>query len=225
MNKDQIRNTTRRSFSVSFVLALAATATLGIAAPASDLRLPHIFGNGIVLQQGKPVSVWGWAKPGSQVTIQCAGQTKSATATADSKWQVQLDAMNASFTPGSLVVRADDQKLALDDILVGELWVCGGQSNMERTLNSTRDADLELVAADYQSIRFIRLPKIAHIEPQDDFPVESATNPIGNWRAATAKQVECTARTPRLRSGWPSPLIVCPSAPARSSRPRRTRPW
>jgi len=198
MNHDAIRTTSRTFlkqslFPASFVLALAASAVLCVGAPAAELRLPHIFGSGMVLQQGKPVNVWGWAKPGSQVTIQFAGQTKSATATADSKWQVQLDAMNASFTPASLVVQAGEQKLALDDVLVGELWVCGGQSNMERTLNGTRDADLDLVAADFPSIRFIRLPKIAHIEPQDDFPVESATSPTGNWRAATAKQVEnCT---------------------------------
>ena len=178
------------SFPVSLVLALATSATLCIAAPASDLRLPHIFGNGMVLQQGKPVTVWGWAKPAAQVTIEFAGQKKSATATADSKWMVQLDAMNASFTPGCLVVRAGDQKLTLDDILVGEVWVCGGQSNMELQLRSTVDADIDLVAADDPAIRFIRLPKVAHIEPQDDFPVENATNPVGNWRAATAKQVE-----------------------------------
>ena len=73
------------------------------------------------------------------------------------------------------------------------MWVCGGQSNMERPLSSTLDADLDLVAADYPAIRFIRLPKVANIEPQDDFPVESATDPTGNWRAATAEQVEnCT---------------------------------
>ncbi|MCX6877800.1 MAG: hypothetical protein NTW21_28910 [Verrucomicrobia bacterium] len=181
------------AFPASFVLAIAASATLSMAAPATDLRLPHIFGSGMVLQQGKPVTVWGWAKPAAQVTIQFAGQTKSATATADSKWMVQLDAMNASLTPGSLVVRAGDQKLTLDDVLIGEVWVCGGQSNMELPLRSTVDADIDLVAADDPAIRFIRLPKVAHIEPQDDFPVESATNPVGNWRAATAKQVEnCT---------------------------------
>ncbi len=181
------------SIPVSCVLALAASATFAIAAPATDLRLPHIFGNGMVLQQGKPVTVWGWAKPAAVVTIEYAGQTKSATAGADSKWTVQLDAMNASFTPGSLVVRTGDQKLTVDDILVGEVWVCGGQSNMERPLSSTLDADLDLVAADYPAIRFIRLPKVANIQSQDDFPVESATDPTGNWRAATAKQVEnCT---------------------------------
>jgi sialate O-acetylesterase len=181
------------AFVISFVLAVSASATLCIAAPASDLRLPRIFGSGMVLQQSKPVTVWGWAKPAAQITIQFAGQTKSATATADSKWTVQLDAMNASFAPGSLVVRAGDQKLALDDVLIGEVWVCGGQSNMELPLRSTLDADIELAAADYPAIRFIRLPKVAHNEPQDDFPVESATNPTGNWCAATAKQVEnCT---------------------------------
>jgi sialate O-acetylesterase len=176
--------------SVSSVLALAVSATLCIAAPATDLRLPHIFGSGMVLQQGKPISIWGWAKPGSQVAIEFAGQTRSTTATADSKWKVQLDAMKASFDPGKLVVRAGEQDLTLNDVLVGEVWVCGGQSNMERPLSSTLDADLELAAADYPAIRFIRLPKVAHNETQDDFPVEDTTSPTGNWRAATAAQVE-----------------------------------
>lgn len=181
------------NLSVSFILAFAFSATLCIAAPATDLRLPHIFGSGMVLQQGKPVSIWGWAKPGSRITVEFAGQTKTSTASAGSEWNVQLDAMNASFTPGSLVVRGGDQTLTMNDILVGEVWVCGGQSNMERPLASTLDADIELAAADYPAIRFIRLPKVAHNEPQDDFPVESPTSPTGNWRAATTAQVEnCT---------------------------------
>jgi sialate O-acetylesterase len=180
-------------FPVAFALATAVSASLCIAAPVSDLRLPNIFGSGMVLQQGKPVTVWGWAKPAAQVTIKFAGQTKSSTATADSKWTVKLDAMNASFTPGSLEVRTGEQKLTLNDVLVGEVWVCGGQSNMERPLSSTLDADIELVAADYPAIRFIRLPKVANSEAQDDFPVESATSAVGNWRTATAGQVEnCT---------------------------------
>ncbi len=178
---------------VSFILTLAASVTLGMAAPATDLHLPHIFGNGMVLQQGKPVTIWGWAKPKAQVTIQFAGQTKSAIAAEDSKWTAQLDAMNASFTPQSLVVQTGDQKVTLNDILVGELWVCGGQSNMERPLSSTLEADVELAAANYPAIRFIRLPKVADIMPQSDFPVVSPTDSTGNWRAATAAQVEnCT---------------------------------
>ncbi len=179
---------------VSFIITLAVSATWCIAAPTTDLRLPHIFGNGMVLQQGKPVTVWGWAKPAAEVTIEFAGQTKSATATTEAKWTVQLDAMNASFTPGNLVVRTAEQKLTLDNVLIGEVWVCGGQSNMERTLSSSLDADIDLTAADYPAIRFIRLPKVANSEAQYDFPVENANSPTGNWRAATTEQVaNCTS--------------------------------
>jgi sialate O-acetylesterase len=179
---------------VSFIITLAVSATWCIAAPTTELRLPHIFGNGMVLQQGKPVTVWGWAKPGAEVTIEFAGQTKSATATTEAKWTVQLDAMNASFTPGNLVVRTAEQKLTLDNVLIGEVWVCGGQSNMERTLSSSLDADIDLTAADYPAIRFIRLPKVANSEAQYDFPVENANSPTGNWRAATTEQVaNCTS--------------------------------
>jgi sialate O-acetylesterase len=194
-----------KSKNVKIVFALAAlmlTGFVGLVAAkeqlksdyiAGGLRLPNIFANGMVLQRDKPVSVWGWAKPKSVITVEFAGQSKSATAGDDSKWSVKLDALNASSDSRTLIVRSGNKKLALDNVLVGEVWVCGGQSNMEWKLRSTRDADIELAAADYPQIRFIRLPKIAHIKPQEDFTVENENSPTGNWRTATAAQVEnCT---------------------------------
>ncbi|MFT5468311.1 MAG: sialate O-acetylesterase [Verrucomicrobiales bacterium] len=167
---------------------------LTAAAEADDLRLPNIFGGGMVLQRDKPISIWGWATPGGTVAVEFAGQSKTAIAANDGSWLVALDPIEASVEPRSLEVSANAEALTISDILVGEVWVCGGQSNMEFTLGASRDADLELAAADFDQIRFIRLPRIASPEPQSDSPVENPESSTGNWRKATSDQAEnCTA--------------------------------
>ncbi|MFP6872983.1 MAG: sialate O-acetylesterase [Verrucomicrobiales bacterium] len=161
---------------------------------AAKLRLPNIFGESMVLQRDKPVALWGWATPDAQVTVSFAGQSKSAATAKDGTWSLKLDPMPAAAQPRSLRVSSGGENLNIGNILVGEVWICGGQSNMEWTLRGSRDADLELTAADFPAIRFIRLPKVARISPQDDFPVETPVNPVGNWHSAVSGQVEnCTA--------------------------------
>ena len=157
---------------------------------AGDLRLPNIFGKNMVLQRDKPVALRGWATPDALVTVSFAGQSKSTAAAKEGTWSLKLDPMPASLQPRTLKVSCGNETLNIDGILVGEVWICGGQSNMEWSLRSSRDADLELAAANFPEIRFIRLPKIARISPQDDFPVENPTNPTGNWRQAVSGQVE-----------------------------------
>ena len=157
---------------------------------AAGLRLPNILGEGMVLQRDKPVSIWGWASPGDKVQVNFAGQSKTTTTATDGTWSLQLEPMPASLEPRSLGISCGKESLDLGNILVGEVWVCGGQSNMEWTLRGSRDADLELAAANFPAVRFIRLPKIAHLTAQDDFPVENPANPVGNWRSAVSEKVE-----------------------------------
>ncbi|HBU60021.1 MAG TPA: 9-O-acetylesterase, partial [Verrucomicrobiales bacterium] len=158
------------------------------------LRLPSIFGDKMVLQQGKPINIWGWAKAGAEVEAQFAGQRKSVKANGKGKWMLQLDKLLTSFKGRELVVTSGTEKITLTDILVGELWVCGGQSNMEWSLRASRDSDLEVASADSPHIRFIRLPHIARPSPQEDFTVTNKTSDQGNWRQAIPEQVEnCTA--------------------------------
>jgi len=158
------------------------------------VRLPHIFGNGMVLQRDQPAPVWGWAETGTRVTVRFAQQRQTAVADADGRWSVELEAMPASFRGRPLTVSAAKQDTTITDVLVGDVWICGGQSNMEWTLRSTRDADLEILSAAFPGIRFIRLPKIARMQPQTDFPVEAADRPEGNWRRCTTDQIDnCTA--------------------------------
>ncbi|UOQ96765.1 sialate O-acetylesterase [Hymenobacter sp. 5317J-9] len=110
------------------VLALFA------ALPAhATITLPRILGHDMVLQREKPVPIWGTAAPGEVVTVQFAGQHPSAKADAAGKWQVLLKPLKASATPAELVVSGSNT-IRLRDILVGEVWVCSGQSNMEYTM-------------------------------------------------------------------------------------------
>ena len=159
----------------------------------ADVAVPHIFNDNMVLQRDKPVRIWGWADPRETVTVQFADQTKTIAADTDGTWAVELEPMAASFEPRAIVVKGKANTLTYENVLVGELWICGGQSNMEWTLRSTRDADLELASANYPAIRFIRLPHVARLEPQKDFPVESPERFEGNWHDCASKEVDnCT---------------------------------
>mgnify|MGYP002636170565 FL=1 len=160
----------------------------------AGVRLPNLFGDHMVLQAGKEVPVWGWGTPREEVTVSFAGHSVMVEVDAKGEWSTKLPAIKKSFDGRELMVSSKSGRRTLQDVLVGEVWVCGGQSNMEWTLRSTRDADLEMLSVNHPEIRFIRLPKVARFEPQDNFPVESPTKPEGNWRLCVPEQAEnCTA--------------------------------
>ena len=202
-----------RSVLAALWLALAASVSL-----AEDLKVANVFGDHMVLQQEKPVRVWGWGTPGAEVEVGFAlgtdtARTTSATVTANGSWTASLDAMTKSFEGKELVVESGAEARRFSDVLVGEVWVCGGQSNMEWTLRSTRDSDVEVESADTPSIRYLRLPKVAHLEPQDDFPVKEGANG-GQWRRCIPEEAsDCTgvgyffARRLRRRLDVPVGLI------------------
>lgn len=157
----------------------------------AEVRLPNIFGDHMVLQRSKPVRIWGWSQPTDTVTIRFADQVKTVTAAATGSWEIELDPMAASFAGRELSVQGPDNKIALQGVLVGEVWLCGGQSNMEWKLRSSRDADMEIDCANDSALRYIRLPKIARFEAQTDFPVDDRE---GRWQACVSSQAEnCTA--------------------------------
>ncbi|MCX7010307.1 MAG: sialate O-acetylesterase, partial [Kiritimatiellaeota bacterium] len=98
---------------------------------AAELKLASVFSDHMVLQREKPVAVWGWADAGESVTVSFAGQVKSATADADGKWSLKLDALTASTESRALIVTGKDgRKDEVQDVLVGEVWLGSGQSNM-----------------------------------------------------------------------------------------------
>ena len=110
-----------------YMLALGLlTASMSMAA----VRMPHVFGDHMVLQRRKPLPVWGWASPGERITIVLNGQTKTVKTAKDGTWRVRLDPMEAGG-PYQMTVAGKSNTVTFSDVLLGEVWVCSGQSNME----------------------------------------------------------------------------------------------
>ena len=141
----------------------------------AEVKLPAIFGDNMVLQARQSVPVWGWAAPGGVVTVTFAGETESTHAAADGQWLVKLGKLPVSFTPQSLVV-SDGDTVTLTNILVGEVWLASGQSNMEKPIGKQPgqvpcfNAVQELATAEFPNIRIFKVEKILSATPQEDFP-------------------------------------------------------
>jgi sialate O-acetylesterase len=134
---------------------------------AAEFRLGSPFCDHMVLQREKPVAIWGWAEAGEEVTVRFADQQKSATAALDGRWRVQLDPLPASSEPRALSVsgRLGQQK-AIEDVLVGEVWLGSGQSNMAMTVAEAQGFETEKAAANLPLIRYYREASGPALEPQ-----------------------------------------------------------
>ena len=133
-----------------------------------DVSLNNMFGDHMVLQQGIRNRVWGKADPGETVNVAIAGQAHSVTAGQDGVWEVMLDAITAYGGPHVLSVKGKNE-LQFNDVLIGEVWVCSGQSNMQWAVQQATDADLEITAAKFPQIRLISVPQVGVQEPQWNF--------------------------------------------------------
>ena len=143
---------------------------IDVPAVGEGLSLHNLFQSNMVLQRGKPVSVWGWAEPGERVTVSFAGQSQTAKAGPDRAWRVALDAMPANAKPQRLTVAGDRQTLTLENVLVGDVWILGGQSNMEHPLSRVENGSLEIVSANYPNIRILTVPAQNGPEVKKGFP-------------------------------------------------------
>ncbi len=122
---------TRHAISLTFVLIISLQIFPAHAAETSNLRLASPFSNNAILQRDMKLPIWGWAKPGSKITVRFANQTKSTTTSKTGKWLLKLDPLNASLKPQTLTVSTSGQTLKRHNILVGEVWFSSGQSNMD----------------------------------------------------------------------------------------------
>ena len=164
--------------SKAFRAVVLAVCVVGASASA-DVRLATIIGGNMVLQREMPVPVWGWADPGEKVTVTFAGQSKSATAGADGKWMVKLDALTASAAPAEMTVTGSNT-ITLKNILVGEVWIGSGQSNMEMAVRGCLEAKKFIEAAKHPAIRLITVRRTASGIPLDSFS--------GKWTACSPAQ-------------------------------------
>lgn len=149
----------------STILPLAALLALSVSA-AADVRLPNVFSDHMVVQRDHPVKIWGWAAPGEKIKVVLGATTAAATATADGEWKVALPALKAGG-PLDLTVTGKNT-VKITDILVGEVWVCSGQSNMEFELKHAKNAQQEIKEANYPEIRMLLVPRTAAGLPLND---------------------------------------------------------
>ncbi len=173
--------------------ALLILAAMPRAAAAAEHPFLHpLFCDHAVLQRGGPVPVWGWSAPGSSVTVTFAGQSRTAVVGPDGKWLVKLEAMRASAKPRSLSVTNSNthESAVVNDVLVGDVWLCSGQSNMEMGVgicNATND----IANANFPQIRLLTVPRLIAAEPVETlkcqwFPCSPDTIKNGLWGGFSA---------------------------------------
>lgn len=152
--------------------ASLATLIVSIAGSAAGaVTMPHLFTDHCVLQRNAATPVWGWATPGKRISVQFAGQRVSATADRRGKWMVHLAPLHADAVGRQMVISGDGQKV-IRDILVGDVWLCSGQSNMQFPLDGhwarALHARKEVAAAGFPLIRLLKVPRSNTPEPQQD---------------------------------------------------------
>ena len=132
----------------------------------SQVVLPPFFNCNMVLQQGIEIPVWGWASPGEKVTVTFENNTASTRTGKNGRWRVNLPRMNYGG-PYKMTVKGKNFR-TIENIMIGEVWVCSGQSNMEFKVKTTKNADAEIAAANYPNIRFFTVKKRVSKEPQEN---------------------------------------------------------
>jgi len=153
---------------------------LTIPAMLAQLKLPAIIGDHMVLQQKQADLIWGWDSPGTKITVTFAGQSYAANAGSDGRWAVTLNAQPANAQPQTLTVEGSSRQ-EIQDVLIGEVWMCSGQSNMGFTLAQDWNGDLEAAATDLPGLRLIEAPLVGTQELQNDLKPEEKSH----WRLAT----------------------------------------
>jgi sialate O-acetylesterase len=142
---------------IESVLVFLAAA-LSVPPVRANVAVPDVISNSMVLQRDQAVPIWGTAEPGETVVVKFASQTQNAQAGTDGKWQVTLRPMPASTAPGTMTISGKNA-ITLDDVLVGEVWIVSGQSNMQFTLAESADGEYAIAAANDPSIRLFNVSR------------------------------------------------------------------
>jgi len=146
----------------------------------SHVRLPLLISDNMVLQREKPITIWGWADKGEKVTVLFNKQTKSARTDKNGKWIITLAAEHAGG-PFVMTVKGKNS-ITVNNVLVGEVWVCSGQSNMEWTVRAAKNGEAEIKDSNYPQIRHFTVQKEVSAKPEEEVKG-------GDWKAATPENV------------------------------------
>ena len=133
----------------------------------ADVSVPRVFSDHMVLQRDLPIPVWGTASPGEEISVTFGNQNRSTKADSKGAWRVDLDPTPASTVPQKLEISGENT-ISITDVLVGEVWICGGQSNMEWTINGADDPARERADANRPTLRLIKAPHVtSNVETKD----------------------------------------------------------
>jgi len=167
-----------------WTIALLILAVPAQAASDQALRLHNIFSSNMVIQRQKPVKIWGWAPKGQKVTVRFGDATAEATAEGDGgRWEVTFPPREANANPQQLLVQAGEKKVELDNILIGDVWVMNGQSNMAFGLGKAYRADLETATAHLPLLRRVGISPNESYTLQADLPDDK----VDGWNVCTAE--------------------------------------
>ena len=169
----------------SSCLPLIALAAFMPLAAQADVRLPAVISDHMVLQQEIAVPIWGWADKGEEVTVSIAGQSMSVKAGADGKWMIKLDKLT-SGGPHELLITGKNT-LKITDVLIGEVWLGSGQSNMAMTVSRSKDFEAEQAAANLPHIRMFRESSGSATDPQE--------TGSGKWEVCSSESVGAFSAT------------------------------
>ncbi|MBC8874573.1 MAG: 9-O-acetylesterase, partial [Planctomycetes bacterium] len=161
-------------------LLLAVIVSLASSSVWAAIKLPSVIGSNMVLQRDQAVPIWGWDDPGTEVTVTLGDAKATAEADADGKWKVELPAMKTG-NPLTMTVEGTD-KVTVENILVGEVWLCSGQSNMEWAVASSNNSKEEIAAANHPKIRHIKIPHVPAETPQENVA-------SGGWQVCSPETV------------------------------------
>ncbi|HTR40407.1 MAG TPA: sialate O-acetylesterase [Pseudomonadales bacterium] len=169
---------------IRFLILVACFLTT-VGSVSAKVELSGVYSDHMVLQRGAPVPVWGWAEAGEQITVEFAGQKKSAVTDANGKWMVKLDPLLVSIEPQELRVSgaSPNETIVISDVLVGDVWLCSGQSNMEFVMSQLKNTPYEsdLTTANFPLIRQGVVQRDPSVEPTNDATVL--------WKTCTPKTV------------------------------------
>ncbi|HVV71187.1 MAG TPA: sialate O-acetylesterase, partial [Verrucomicrobiae bacterium] len=169
----------RSSHGLLWALACLAACYLGAPPAHASVRLPKVFSSHMVLQREKPLTFWGWADPGESVTVRVAGLSNQTKANERGEWKLTLGELKAG---GPFEVEiTGSSTLRLEDVMIGEVWLCSGQSNMEMGVRSVNNGQEEIAQANYPGIRLLMVPNRWTPEPQNDVDA--------SWKVCTPENI------------------------------------
>ncbi len=164
------------------VVILALTVLFGVSASClAGVKPATVFGDGMVLQRDAPIKVWGTADPRERVTVEFGGNSVSARADRAGRWSVTLPESPASDKAAVMTIAGKDSEVELANVLVGDVWLASGQSNMEWVVKNSNDAEQEIASADHPGIRCFTVKKAIAMTPQEELE--------GSWAVCSPETV------------------------------------